>query len=319
MSIKTTLRAVLLLGALATAPQALADDTMATLGAGGLVLAKSADIRMASEDLYMSPDAVRVHYTFTNDSKADIDAIVAFPLPDVDNFELTNQPMRERKSTGTNFMGFQLKVEGKPVTPQLEVHAMVGGKDVTRLVQDAGLPLSALGGVMYKALEKLDPKKRAALIKAGVLEDGGPDGTMAKWTTQTRFFWHQKFPAGKTIAIDHSYEPVTGGFHYSTLPDYDKQYCIDKDTTALIAKRQTVAAASTQGELEALDTKFIIVTANNWKAPIGRFHLTLDKLKPQNVLSLCWGPDLKKTGPTTFESTRLNFAPAHDIDMLVVY
>lgn len=315
---KAALRAALLLGALALVPQALADDTMATLGAGGLVLAKSADIRMANEDLYMSPDAVRVHYTFVNDSKADIDTIVAFPLPDIDNGLLSEQPMRERKSKGANFMGFQLKVDGKPVTPQLEVHAMIGNKDVTKEVQAAGLPLSILGSDLYDKIGKLDPKKRAALIKAGLLDEGGPNEAIPKWKTQTRFFWHQKFPAGKTVAIDHSYEPVTGGFHYSPFPETDKQYCIDKGTTAALATFDKAVRAR-GGEPNALDTKFVIVTANNWKAPIGRFHLTLDKLKPENVLSLCWGPDLKKTGPTTFESTRLNFAPTHDIDMLVVY
>lgn len=50
----------------------------------------------------------------------------------------------------------------------------------------------------------------------------------------------------------------------------------------------------------------------------GRFHLTLDKLKPNNLLSLCWDGDLKKTGPMTFETTILNFAPPRDIHMLVL-
>ncbi len=231
----------------------------------------------------------------------------------------SRSPCVERKAKGANFLGFQLKVDGKPVTPLLEVHAMLNGKDVTKLVQDAGLPLNTLGSDLNDRLHKLSPAKLALLVKAGIVDLDGPDGAYPKWITQSRFFWHQKFPAGKTVTIDHVYEPVTGGFHYSTLDDYNKQYCIDKATTALLDKKQKVAAASPQGELEAFDTKFVIVTANNWKAPIGRFHLTLDKLKPENVLSLCWGPDLKKTGPTTFESTRTNFAPAHDIDMLVVY
>jgi hypothetical protein len=36
------------------------------------------------------------------------------------------------------------------------------------------------------------------------------------------------------------------------------------------------------------------------------------------VLSLCWGGDLKKTGATTFEAARENFAPARDIKLLVL-
>jgi len=63
---------------LLAAPSALADDSSAELGAGGIVLTKNADIRMATEDLYISPKQVKVHYTFVNDGKADIDTIVAF-------------------------------------------------------------------------------------------------------------------------------------------------------------------------------------------------------------------------------------------------
>jgi hypothetical protein len=54
----------------------LADDSSAMLGAGGIVLTKNEDIRMASEDLYLSPAAVRVHYTFANDRKRDIQFLV---------------------------------------------------------------------------------------------------------------------------------------------------------------------------------------------------------------------------------------------------
>jgi len=61
---KNFLRASLLLGALALVPAALADDSSAMLGAGGIiVLTKNTDIRMASEDLYLSPQKVEVHYT----------------------------------------------------------------------------------------------------------------------------------------------------------------------------------------------------------------------------------------------------------------
>jgi uncharacterized protein DUF4424 len=62
----------------------------------------------------------------------------------------------------------------------------------------------------------------------------------------------------------------------------------------------------------------VLSTGNNWKGPIGHFHLTLDKLKPDNVLSLCWDGALRKTGAATFEDTRENFAPKSDIKLLVV-
>src|ERR1700689_3490485 len=61
-----------------------ANDSTAGLAAGGLVLTKSADIEMRSEDLYISEKLVRVRYSFVNSSPKDVTVTVAFPLPDID-------------------------------------------------------------------------------------------------------------------------------------------------------------------------------------------------------------------------------------------
>ena len=66
---------------------AVADDSSAALGAGGLALTQSSDIRMAKEDLYVSPKSVRVRFEFANDSAKDIETIVAFVLPDIDTYK----------------------------------------------------------------------------------------------------------------------------------------------------------------------------------------------------------------------------------------
>jgi hypothetical protein len=100
-----------------------------------------------------------------------------------------------------------------------------------------------------------------------------------------------------------------------------KAYCIDNTTrTALRARVAAKLKADPHagGYLNGFETDYVLSTGNNWKGPIGRFHLTLDKLKPDSVLSLCWDGKLKKTGATTFEDTRENFAPKSDIKLLVV-
>src|SRR6185503_20923595 len=48
----------------ALAMPALANDSTASTGAGGLVLRQTADIDMLSEDLYVSVEQIRVHYVF---------------------------------------------------------------------------------------------------------------------------------------------------------------------------------------------------------------------------------------------------------------
>jgi hypothetical protein len=72
------------------------------------------------------------------------------------------------------------------------------------------------------------------------------------------------------------------------------------------------------GLLNQYTTDFVLVTANNWKGPIGRFHLTIDKLKAANILSLCWDGTLKKRSATRFQITARNFAPKSDIRLLLL-
>jgi hypothetical protein len=180
----------------------------------------------------------------------------------------------------------------------------------------------------YEKLEKLSPANHAVLIKAGLIEGaGGDDPVHAKWTTRTKFWWKMRFPAGKTVTVEHSYTPVTGQAFFGTFDLTDKaqsayytRFCIDPSTRASVEARLAAMKKKTgnDGLLTQYTTDFVIVTANNWKGPIGRFHLTVDKLRPDNIVSLCWGPDLKKTGPTTFEATRSDFAPKQDIQILVL-
>src|SRR6202042_273845 len=75
-------RFALALLALSGAP-ARADDSTASLKAGGLVLEKTDKIALVSEDLTLSPTAVKVAYRFRNLTNADVETTVAFPMPDI--------------------------------------------------------------------------------------------------------------------------------------------------------------------------------------------------------------------------------------------
>jgi hypothetical protein len=48
---------------------------------GGLVFKKNDAINMLSEDLFLSPELVRVSYTYENTTSEDVDILVAFPIP----------------------------------------------------------------------------------------------------------------------------------------------------------------------------------------------------------------------------------------------
>jgi hypothetical protein len=314
------------LAALAASP-ALADDSSAALAAGGLVFTTQTDIRMASEDLRISPKEVRVRYEFVNDGKKDVETIVAFPLPDVDVREFWYEPLGTTLDTAPNFMGFALTVNGRQVVAKADERAVLNGRDVTAQVRAAGLPVNIVGGAMVKKLDHLPPDLRRSLLAQNILE-GEKDDIHPHWIAQTRFWWHQVFPAGKTVVIEHRYQPVTGQSFFGDVSlnykeegaNNQKAFCIDAATRAAIEAK--IAKLDKNGPngayLQAYTTEFVLKTANNWKGPIGRFRLTLDKLRPDNLMSLCWDSDLRKTGATTFEATRESFAPRRDIKLLVL-
>jgi hypothetical protein len=313
--------------ALCLSTPALADDSSAAMGMGGVVLTQSANIRMAKEDLYVSPAQVRIRFEFVNDSAKDIDTIVAFPLPDIDVGEYTESAMGTITEDPVNFVGFRTVSNGVPVTARVEQRAFHNGRDVTAVLAAAGVPLNVVNNGAFKILEALPAAKKQALIKAGILEVDG-DNIHPDWTVRTRFWWTQHFPAGKTVVLTHTYQPVTGGFFFpvkadETDKDAIRNYCVDAGGMAAARRLKAEGAKANSeiaqsGYLNASNTDYILMSGNNWKGPIGHFHLTLDKLKPANILSTCWSGTLTKTGATTFEATEENFSPKADIKLLVL-
>jgi len=315
------------LAAFAVALPMHADDSSAALGAGGIVFTKSTPVKMAAEDLYLSPQAVRIRFEFANPTRKDVDTIVAFPLPDIDTAAFWGSAIGTVTDDPKNFVGFKVVVDGKPVAFTVEQRAFVKGKDVTAAVLAAGAPVNPVTDEGYDKLSKLPRDKQRALIAAGIADGDGADQFVPQWTVRTRFWWNQKFPAGKTVVIEHSYQPVTGQFFFST--QYQKRtdkldgidYCFDAATWAGLdartAQKKQPGSEDAGSYMNGYETSYILKTATNWQGPIGRFHLTLDKLKADNILSICWDGELKKTGPATFEFTATNFTPARDVNMLV--
>ena len=319
----------LLLAAAAAIVPALADDGTAELGAGGIVFGKSADIRMAREDLYVSPDKVRVRFEFQN-TGADQDVLIAFPLPDID--------LAEGGDFGTlgedpvNFVGFTAKVDGQPVTFQTEQKAFLKNKDVSAAIRADGIPLNLAVNGANEKLQKLSDGRKKQLAAAGIIDYDGQNAEPL-WTVRTRFYWTQHFGAGKTLTITHGYTPVTGGSQYYDNPQaggvsqegWVKPYCMDKGTIAKAramlanpASRPPLPDGPAPGMLVGYITDYVLSTANTWKGPIGLFHLTLDKTDPRALLTLCWKGDLAKTGPSVFEFIAKDFTPTQDIHMAVL-
>ena len=305
---------------------AAADDSSAMLSAGSIVFTKSTPVSMAAEDLYISPNAVRIRFEFENPSAKDVDTIVAFPLPDLATWDFAESAVGTITEDPKNFVGFKAVIDGKPVAVNVEQRAFLKNKDVTPQLQAAGAIINPVADGGYEKLANLPRATKKALIAAGLAE-GDSDAFYPRWTVKTRFYWNQKFPAKKTVVIEHSYQPVTGQSFFTT--EYHKRgeknlfgnldYCIDEKTWASLAARTGNNPNPSDGTrlMNTYETGYILSTAANWQGPIGKFHLTLDKLKPDNILSLCWDGELKKTGATTFEFSAQKYAPKRDIHLVV--
>ena len=311
---------------LLAATPASANDSTAALGAGGLTLTQSADVRMASEDLFVSRKEIRVAYSFANESGSPITTRVAFPLPEADLSQLGDVDLNWPTDNPLNIVKFVVTVDGRAVHPELEQKAFFKGQDITDLLRRLGAPLGYPRHGFAETLMALSPAAKQELTQRGLADFVG-DYPHALWTVKDTFHWQQTFPADRPLKVEHSYKPVVGGsFIASTeFPElyrksaFFQTFCIDKTTEAAIGRMLHAAAkrSGQSGLLLSWYVDYVLTTGRNWKGPIGHFRLTVDKGKPENVVSFCMA-GVRKSGPTTFTAELTDFVPDHDLHVMIV-
>jgi hypothetical protein len=324
-SICTIFACLLLLG------RAQADDTMVTLGVGGLVPQKSTKVAMESEDLQISLHQITVRYVFQNTTGRDVEAMVAFPLPDLDGGTVYNEPVALPNETQLNFVNFSVTEDGKPVAARVESRAFLAGRDVTARLSAAGLPVSVLLEPLNDALMKISPTQREQLEREQLimpddfnppLRATGRHGWWAMWTMRVRFYWIQRFPAHRTVTLTQTYQPVVGGSYIAADDDGSltvRPYCGGAEVLREIEqiKRRHPARDSGDIVLWARAINFILKTANNWSGPIHKFHLTVLADDPGDIPLTCMR-GLKRVGPTRYNLARSDFHPNEDLELIIL-
>jgi hypothetical protein len=323
-------RPIILFGAMALALAAnplAANDSIAEMTAGGLVLTRSGGIDMISEDLFVSAEEVRVRYRFRNarNRARILVSTIAFPMPDRDLSE-------EREGDVAFPSDFRVKVDGRPVATRIERRAVLGGVDHSALL--AGLGLAPDAGT--EALDALPPADKARLVKLGLAEADEYDAGRGMerhlapmWTVKETYYWDQAFPAGRDVIVEHSYRPGTGASVGTALASAEfrrsaegrrmiARYCIDR---AFLAGLARMAARAGGGEFPMLGERrvgYILTTGGNWRSPIGGFRLVVDKGARENLVSFC-ADNVRKISPTQFEVRHANWRPDRDLDILIVH
>lgn len=311
----------------ATVQQVIADDTTATLGAGGLVPLKSTKIVMESEDLSISVHLVVVKYIFRNNTDHDINATVAFPLPPLDGELVAKEPVDFPSENPINFLSFKVSVNGRVIFPKLELRAYRNDKDITARLRSLGLPVSVLDPKMEAAFYKLSKKQREQLESERLIEDLGPQAPSiprhimwCHWQTRIVYYWDQRFPAHGSVYVTHTYRPVVGGAWDDmgeTAGFTMKHYCGTPEAEREIAHLRTLFPYKGDVMLQDREIEFILTTGNDWSGPIRSFHLTVHLEHSYDVLSTCM-PGLKRTSPLAYELRVSNFSPKSNLKLLIL-
>lgn len=309
----------------------LANDSTAELAAGGLVLTHSDGIEMRSEDLAISREAVKVRYVFRNVTGKDVTALVAFPMPPItggiDFMEAlpTEDP--------ENLLGFSTVVDGKPVRARIEQKAFFNGVERTAMLRGLGVPLAPHLEATVAALDRLPKADQDRLLKLGMVAPNEYDAgkgwehhLQPLWTLKTTYYWEQVFPAARDLVVDHRYTPSVGqsvgtsvGQSWTApkeMAALRAKYCMDDAFMAAFRKAQTRVGKEAIAFSEAR-IDYVLSSGGNWRMPIGDFRLTIDKGRPDSLVSFC-ATGVTKTGPTRFESRRKDFRPDRDLSILIL-
>jgi hypothetical protein len=314
---------------LALTGAAAANDTSAELGAGGLVYARSDEVSIERETLYLSMDKVTVDYEFRNRVDYNVETIVAFPMPDIDidPYGAISIPLYE-----DNFLGFTVEADGQTIRPELQQRAWANGVDVTDLLVAAGLPVSPLGYYDDNIdLADLPQETIAEFVERGmVIADYDRDKQAfvrpvePKWTLRSAYWWRMTFPANSTVSVHHEYTPAVGGTvdvffiekgGEEMLAEYEEKYCVDPSFVNGLRRRQAEAKARGEYGYTHRWLSYVLTTGANWAGRIGHFRLIVDKGSVDNLVSFC-ATGVEKIGPTTFQVEVEDFWPEDDLDVL---
>jgi len=324
---------------------ALADDSAASIAAGGLVARRETRIVMAKEVLRISPAKIVVDYDFRNDTNEAVTTEVAFPVPPY------SYGPESPDISDASFSGFQLLIGGKTVVFQTEAKATLSGKDVTAILTADKIDIASFGHLRQPDpassqtqtpdVDRLPKAEQQRLAKLGLFD--AEDG-WGLWTVQLKYHWTQTFPAHSTVHIQHQYTPVEGSelMLADTLKNVSehKQPTGDADTVKYaledMQRLQGLCPDPTflSKMIKQIETNkegygayahphwvdFILTSANTWKQPIEDFTLIVERGKPEEentetAVSFCspQNASVEKLDANTFQVHLTNLVPQSEL------
>jgi len=312
---------------MAVASMAQGNDSVAGLAMGGLEFLRSDSIEMVSEDLYISPDQVRVRYVFRNVTSKPVETLVAFPLPAVgfpDDWDYVPLPIED----DANYVGFSTRVNGEPIALQVEQRALLLGLDRTELLRSLDVSLIPFDIDASERIAALPDAARATLLREMLVTPQYEP----RWTLQTVFYRNQVFPAQAEVEVEHVYQPVAGGSVLSPVgnwglpwnsgnPDNEwidearEGYCVNEATETLMDRQREGGSVWPEHRFASSDVEYVLTTGANWRGPIGRFRLVVESPYPADFVFVCFD-GAQRVANNRIEADIENFWPWHDLRVL---
>lgn len=312
-----------------------ANDTTARVGAGGLTLLKSENIRVLEEVLEISTSKIKVSYRFLNESDHDIQTTVAFPLPDYE-YDPDSVEFKQLRAY-RKFKDFKNWTNGKLVPVKRDQKALIGKTDITHKLRNIGLTDDQIFETFGESTDEgttnftIDQENKISELFSQISKKEN-DTT---WKVSETIYWEQIFPKGKEIEVVHEYTPNQGNAP-NYMPDLysdktkllhpipkigknPKEACLENGTFQDVQRKIKSILNKTPyaGILVYLyDVEYILGTGRNWKGPIGSFTLRIKKDFPKQMISLCSPEKPKQINPTSLEYKLKDYTPQ---DKLVVY
>jgi hypothetical protein len=308
-----------------------ANDSAAELSIGGLQLSRTSAVVMESELLRISSDRISVRYRFKNTTAAPVNLTVAFPLPDIDLSE--GESIAFPSGDPANFVDFETKIDGKPVTFTIEQSGRVGDKDVTKSLREHQVPVLPIGAKQFRA-QDLPEAVRTRMANEGLLMPAGTGERgrqlyEAGWIVKTSVVRQQGFPAGQSVDVEHSYRPIAGGSPDTILRKvlrqnksmaaeidrYRREYCI---SDSFLAELDKIAGTGQENKAAIQERRigYVLKTGANWAGPIRSFELSVDGGKGR-LVSFCHAGLTPKAGSRS-EFEAKDFVPKQDLKILIV-
>jgi hypothetical protein len=291
-----------------------ANDGIGSVSAGGIVFRNTDAIAMKKEVLTVGYQIITVDYEFLNESGADVEETIIFPLPAYPAAEQGSETYYGQPN------GFSIQVDGRPVKFRTVVRALMGEADVTEQLRKAGLTdaqIAAQPGFPNVKVKPVSKQQWQQLGKDGLLTDGWQGNAVPAWDIQVNYVWQQTFPANKVVRVHHAYRPFVGAGPGESGMDKDtiQRYCADAAFLKSWKRQADGANEQNDGYLSAAKVSYILKTGNSWKNGIEDFTLNLVKSDPADLISLCFPGKVNKIDAKTYQVRLKNFRPTKNLEV----